>query len=69
MLLQAISVGVAAIEAYAIAGVVFAAVFLTRGIAQVESEAEPKFLSHAQLLPNGRTTPPIRPRRRWAPPA
>jgi len=36
MLLQAISVGVAAIEAYAIAGVVFAAVFLTRGIAQVD---------------------------------
>jgi hypothetical protein len=36
MLLQAISVGVAAIEAYAIAGVVFAAVFLTRGFAQVD---------------------------------
>jgi hypothetical protein len=36
MLLQAVSVGVAAFEAYAIAGVVFAAVFLTRGIAQVD---------------------------------
>jgi len=36
MLLQAVSVGVAAFEAYAIAGAVFAAVFLTRGIAQVD---------------------------------
>ena len=36
MLRQAVSVGVTALEAYAIAGVVFAAVFLTRGIAQVD---------------------------------
>jgi hypothetical protein len=36
MLLQAVNVGVAAFEGYAIAGVVFAAMFLTRGIAQVD---------------------------------
>jgi hypothetical protein len=36
MLLEAVSLGVVAVEAYALTGVVFAAVFLTRGIAQVD---------------------------------